>query len=159
MDRRRWVLVAWRWGWVVGIRSRAGWERLVSQACHGMALVCLWWWDPALVFLVSLVPGWCPQPCPVAHAVCACWPLPAAAGLSSSRACDRPVLPSPVWGRAGLTSCGCHPQHLLASVFLRWGGAWGALCVWGSWGPPVHGGRVFSLAGLWLLGVCRWSWA
>ena len=109
----------------------------------------------------DVFPGWRPRPCPAAPAVRACRPLPAAAGLSSSsRACDRPALPSPVWGRAGLASCGCRSPGLRRPVASpRRGGARGALRVWGTWGPPVRGGRAFSLAGLRLSGVCRWRWA
>ena len=65
----------------------------------------------------------------------ACRPLPAAAGLSSSsRACDRPALPSPVWGRAGLASCGCRPPASVGRWRPRGGAARGELCACGGRG-------------------------
>ena len=64
----------WWQGWVVGPAlgmARTGWH----PRCFRTALVCGWWWDPVLVFLVAwLCPGtfWSPD------GACApvLWPLP-----------------------------------------------------------------------------------
>lgn len=170
-DGGRWVWAArrpWRRGRVVGARSGAGRDRSASQACRGTALVCGWRWDPALVFLVA-------RPC----SRCLCGPRMAPAALSRGprRAClpapprrCRPLLlvPRVRPPRAPFPCLGPSRPRLMwvSSPGLRRpvasprrGGARGALRVWGTWGPPVRGGRAFSLAGLRLSGVCRWRWA
>ena len=71
----------WWQGWVVGPAlgmARTGWH----PRCFRTALVCGWWWDPVLVFLVAwLCPGifWSPDgacgPCHVCLLAppCHCW--------------------------------------------------------------------------------------
>ena len=126
------------WGPALGLAGTGRRPRRVAgpPSCVGGGGTPRWfsWW-PGRVPGVFVVPGWRPRPCPAAPAVRACRPLPAAAGLSSSsRACDRPALPSPVWGRAGLASCGCRPPASVGRWRPRGGAARGELCACGGRG-------------------------
>ena len=106
------------------------------------------------VFPVSLwsLDGACspvlrPLPCVLAGPSHCCRPFLLVPCVQLPRApfpCLGPSWPHLIWVLS--------PSLCWLVVSPRWGG------VWGMWGPPVCGGRVFSLAGLWLLGVCWWWW-
>ena len=146
MDGGRWVIVAcWPWwqGWVMGACPGADWDWLASQACHGTALMCgtpCWfsWWPSRVLGVFG------PWMALVTPAVCACRPLPAAS--LSSHVCDHPVLPFPClgWPTWPCLMWVFSPGLCWPVASLRWGGAWGALCVLGVWGPPVCGGSVLT---------------